>query len=873
MILQWIAHKKNLLAITCIATTQTLFTPVEGKLSGKEALSLRRIAEFWKDGDYEIARKQIIEFLSQFPESSAKDHLSLMLGDLYFQEKKYQEAYTAYEAIIDEEIIDQTLFSRLSSLFALKEYEAVVKNGDAYFKKERKKEEALEAHYLIAESLVRLALSASHPDLQKKWTDQALVHYQAIESTPYQTSFLFAFAELQKLLKNYPEAINTYLHLAERYPGQAEDLLFQAATLQVFHDKSAAVDTFKRVSELKGKTAKAATFNYLSLLLEMEKYEELLTAYEKQKDYIPENKVSLIQFYLGASHFALSQFTLANQSLLNYLASEPIHQTQHKRALVYLVNSAQITHDLPLLDQAIENLKKHFPQDLALAKSLLLRAQLLIDQKELRQAFYDLQEIRNQFPSFGDQETILYTSAFLQFQLGDWKESRTLFQAFLEKFPSSAHFPLICRHLINCSLKLGDKQETLTHLENLLTTQHETLTIEETREVHFLISKMLYETSQYKEALIELEKYINAFAYASNLSEAHLLSANCHQHLGSQPEFFIFHAEKALSLKPALIHVSLLHLHLFNAYLALGNHDLQAAEHLAQVVLEGTLPVKWENQLWLTDFYLTYAKTKSESLSCAKELFHKLYSSTQDTLTIEALILNYADLLSHCKSNEEKIKILTTLVQKQEENPNQPWKYQRRSLFELARAYEESLEVEKALTLYDQLINQATYISSYTGAAAQLHRTRLRFSSLTSEQKDENNPLFSEILNDLKELQIRKNIQSEPIHLEAALDYATLRCNHLPAEEKRERLLFFLNRIKEDFTSDEDIVSKDYTTARTQNAEKELLFQSYINYVNAKILQANGNLDEANRELQMLLSQSDLHPYLKMRIQKEQPDA
>ena len=42
--------------------------------SDEEAFLIRRIAEFWKDGDFAIVKTQIIEFLDKYPESTLKDY-------------------------------------------------------------------------------------------------------------------------------------------------------------------------------------------------------------------------------------------------------------------------------------------------------------------------------------------------------------------------------------------------------------------------------------------------------------------------------------------------------------------------------------------------------------------------------------------------------------------------------------------------------------------------------------------------------------------------------------------------------------------------------------------------------------------------------
>nr|MDJ0651509.1 hypothetical protein [Simkaniaceae bacterium] len=42
--------------------------------SDEEAFLIRRIAEFWKDGDFAIVKTQIVDFLDRYPKSSLKDY-------------------------------------------------------------------------------------------------------------------------------------------------------------------------------------------------------------------------------------------------------------------------------------------------------------------------------------------------------------------------------------------------------------------------------------------------------------------------------------------------------------------------------------------------------------------------------------------------------------------------------------------------------------------------------------------------------------------------------------------------------------------------------------------------------------------------------
>ena len=57
--------------------------------ASEEGLKVRRIADFWEEGEYQIAKDQMEEFLAEFPESSYAGTLCTALGDLFLREKNY----------------------------------------------------------------------------------------------------------------------------------------------------------------------------------------------------------------------------------------------------------------------------------------------------------------------------------------------------------------------------------------------------------------------------------------------------------------------------------------------------------------------------------------------------------------------------------------------------------------------------------------------------------------------------------------------------------------------------------------------------------------------------------------------------------------
>jgi hypothetical protein len=258
-----------------------------------------------------------------------------------------------------------------------------------------------------------------------------------------------------------------------------------------------------------------------------------------------------------------------------------------------------------------------------------------------------------------------------------------------------------------------------------------------------------------------------------------------------------------------------------------------------------------------------------------------LLNITEQRLFLEGEVLKCVDLLSLDKRASEKVALLKALSECQESHSEWPWRYQRRVLFELGQTYELIGKQQQAMEVYDRLIEASAHVTSYTGSAALLHRCRLEFDRLTPEQREQTDPHLVQLLNRLKELQVKKNIQSEPLHLEAALDYAEIRTSLEKGEERDQKYLFFLSRLKEDFQSQEEPLSQHYHLVRKELDERDELFQSYMEYVDAESMRVHALIhrgegkekeaqileERAEEHLQALLSKSTNH-YFAKRVQK-----
>jgi tetratricopeptide (TPR) repeat protein len=748
-----------------------------------EAFSFKKIAEFWKDGDFEMTKKQIAVFLEKYPQSILSDRLYVMLGDIHYAEKKLPDAIEAYNKISSVEFQNKVVLNRCYALFELGLYPALVGHARPALAEGRvEKDKEPEISFLLAESLFRLA-SSDEKELPTL-LQEAKLHYLKLAQTKYVDFTLFPLAESYRLLKEYPLAASAYLELAQKHADRQEEFLFCAATAQSQYDKSLAAQTFGRIAALHGKQEKEALLNQIALLFEIGRYQEVAALSSLLE------KSSQLSFYAGVSLTQLGQYNEAIGFLESYLESEGQLEADLKAALCSLIFCAQKEASPALFSKGLLRFQAAFPNDA------------------------DLENLTSQY-------------AFLLSSLKKWDEARLTFLSFLQEKSSSEAW----KEFLRCSLEENQSEHLVADLQ-LILKQKEVLNQEEQSAFGYMLSKNFYDQKRFSEALDQL-------ALGTQTGDSCFLKALCLKETAADPRAFITAAEEALTLSPAALDIEAIHLQLFNAYIALAEKSQdeveRAAEHLWACQ---NASINLENQLWLAHHYYQKVSAlrslKNEQLlylERATSMFEKIVQLVKEPPVHEAASLRLADLYVLARAPQKKVALLEALTQNQQLRPELPWKLQRRALFELALAYELSAEEEKALSIYDSLIR--TGAPSFLTKAALLHSLKLRFSRVKEISK--NKSQVQEILAALKELQLKKNIETEPLHLEAGLAYAEFSTALASADERDEKALFYLNRLKEDFTSEQDIIMREYHSLRQKEAEKDSLFQGYMRFIDAQI--------------------------------------
>lgn len=825
-------------------------------LDKKEALSLRKITEYWREGNYQNAKTQILDYIAAYPESGYLNELYAMLGDLYFQEKSYAEAIATYDKITSPSCQEFTSVRRMESLFLLGNYAELVKLSEQYpAKKETNEQNRNRLALLQAESLYRMAIQIESIEQQQKAAQIALEAYKDVKDDDAHHVAL-AIAHLHALAGDSEKALTAYLQLAEIMPEKQEELYFRAASQVVATKPEQALDLFQRVIARQGEYLPNAAFNRLSILYKQKNFAQFVEEYDQYSSALKEEHAASLHFCRCIALFHLDRFSESIAPLQALLHMDKLSPIQTRQALLSLFFCAQKTGDLDLINKTLPLWKARLPSDDGYLRGLLVKAQLALGKKEAADASAALKEILEQFPTCTERESVLFDYAQSLTLSKEWGKARTTLQQFLADYPSSASTPLAWQHLIYGSMQLlkeaapaekdGLKGCLILDLTAALKCAP-SLDDETIRVYRRGIAQLYFELGQHREALAQAEEYMKAYPVDRDLQSVRLMAAACHVMLDSPPQSLISIAEDALANETDPQAKARLRLQLFNAYLKLSETDPKAlekaGEHLLAVHQDKNVPIKRENLLWLADFLTSKADpaAKSKAVAVLEEALsfdgrNLMQPEALDPILLESYSLRLSSLYDQQTMVEKAHAILSSFVQFADANPKISWQQRRHALFSLAQLEEKLGKNENALSVYTRLIEEAAYASaSYYRRAALLKRAQLQYTALPSaEKKDESASLLA-ILDTLKELQITKNIHSEPIHLEAALEYAAIRSSLTSEAEQPMKLHFYLEKIKEDFTSHADAISLHYHEERGQSPAQDALYCAYMRFIDVEM--------------------------------------
>ena len=876
----------------------------------EESLFLRRISEFWQEGEFQIAKNQIEEFIAEYPGSRYTDPLCAALGDLYLREKNATQALSHYAKVQSPEQASKVFLSRMQCLYEMQWYATLADECESYLQKcdaSADPSQRLHATYFLAIALYQQCLNASkEPDTLAQLAERAKPYFQTLLESELSGEVAQSFAHLCCILKDFQKASRIYQDLGEGMtqadPSASEELLFQAALVRAEYDKESALESFDAIAKKGGKKGKEAAYNRLVLAFDTGRYAELALAKEAIFAEMPEEKTDMAHLFFGRSLLSLKKYPEAVEELKAFLSGAEPQSEAFYPALLSLLEAAYEAGDLAGLDFAIEKLPllKELEVQKELPKALFSRAQVLKRSQNLEKAREQLEKLVERFPHFNQRAQALFELSHLNFQQKIWDSSRRWAHLFVSEFPLHELAPFAWRYLATSSSELAAassdraaKEQLARDLESLLAYK-DYFPAAEMAEWQFLYVKTLIQLGKQEAAASLLEGFLDAKNETSALkgtkeANAWLLLALCYRDGSHDLEKFCKTAEYALGKNPDVIDQSQIHLFLFNAYLQRSSNDpellKQGADHL-YAAFQKKAPIQAQNLHWLAEFYFSqFLESKSNAPLAEKTagLFEHLlqpadFLLSEKTLPLERSVYHLAQLYDSLGWHDREISLLEKIADGYRNSPQLKSDCKNEILLQLGSAYFHKGEKEKALSLFDTVAGSNGTLRTSAAASAALYRAKLHLAALENPNLDpkEGDALAIQISTELKNLVLQKRLANEPSHLEAALDYIDFQTRF--EKEPFEKRLSLLQKTKADFERSDDLLSKDYHAARTHLPQKNRIYERYLQLIEADLLLTRARLatdPELQKELQangkgLLLKLIDekAHPLLVERAQK-----
>jgi len=823
----------------------------------EEALFIRRIADFWQEGEYQIVKKQIEDFLKTYPDSSFAQSLSATLGDLYIREKNFKGALEQYSRITDAQIAENTFLNRMQCLLELQWFATLADECEHFLQKENLVPEAkLRTTYLLAIALYQQCINApdDSEDLQRM-AERARPHFQLLLNSELSREVAQAFAHLCCILKDFASASQVYLNLAEQTGYNREEMLFQAAILQSEYDKPLAMKTFEEVVRINGQRSHDALYNQLVLSYDIGQYEELLGKKKEILGKIPAERQSTAHLFFGRSHLQLRQYPEALQELLKY-ADQASSSEALRAALIDILETAYQLGDEDSVNIALGRLSKQFPDDPQIPKGMLAQALLLKKNSRLNEANEVIEALCTRFSASPEAEAARFEQIHIDFLVGNWIQCQAHSRAYLERFPKSAFSAHVWRYLATAgfhlsaeSSDLSQKEEFARNLETFLA-QEKSLDAIERSDWSFLLAKTNYELKRYEPAIKILQE-LAANEGFSQRGNAMLLLALSLRDGRNAVEEFCAKAEDALAAHADLLDEAATHIALFNGYLALKSIDL-AANHL--YLASQKADIELDNLRWLADYY--FAKNAAVDLQRAFDATNRYLAQakvnmrelTEETLFYESAVIRLANLQGRLGKTAEQLELLQCLKGQYAAHPAWTWQHESEADLLLGTHFSQAGQTESALELFDKILAKSPTVRTHVSAQASLQSAQIRMQRLSQKNLSPDDPDVLKILAQLKTLVLQKNLANEPIHLDAAIEYIDFQTGLEIPEKRDEKRLALLLKTKAQFEASDDLLSADYQNSRKSLPEKDCLVAAYLNFFDAEIHFCQSKLAQEARD-------------------------
>lgn len=782
--------KKWLLSFLLVASAPLFSSPLPTPRNEEEGLFVRRIIDFWRDHEYELVKTELDRYLHNSPNTPFADHFNAMLGDIALHEKLYSNAVEYYNLVKDRHLYDSVKTKRWQALYHQKLYAMLYDEIALTASKESD-----EGRFYFAEAAFREARLLGHdPEATPLFKEALDVYRSLLENSTFAPHAKLAMAEIYRSLEQFDEAATLYLELVQEKVDAT--ILMRAALFLAISNPTKALPIFEKLAREKHPEA---TYQWLQLLAREQQWNQIHQERELFLETLKKDPLASAFFYLGMIAYDRKDYAGAAHDLKKSIETG-LASPNDRTALLALLYSSQEIGNLDLCEDVYQSLKSRYPDEKEEAALLRAAAYTKAGKEEKALSLFD--EIIQAGIGEIAKEKAFSAKVHLLVECKRLQEAHEATLCFLNLFPQAQKRAKMVRLAVDLSLSLVAEKplygQLATDLERGLS--EGVFLEEEGVQKRELLAKAYLKLNRPDQALSVLNAMDNPDPF---------LVAHGYIKKGGYPEQVIYYGEEALRQNPGQ---ERLHLHLFNAYLELAkineeeSWDELAANHLAAVI--DTYPISLENRLWLSHYF---AKQDDQR---AIPLIESLLQTDVNWKRFDQEALELASFYQKQYDFQKALLILQKVIA--QELPTR-WK----AKLAIAGIFIQLGEKEKAISLYQELETSSEPLIMQT---AHLNLARLQFEEAPEKS-----------LKMLEELKRRKSLATEPIHLEAALDHADFRASLEPPGTKNPLLFQLLLEVRQEFTIQDNIWAKDYHAAKQLMPEKEIIYQAYMRYLDARL--------------------------------------
>lgn len=766
---------------------------------------LKRIRDYWKEKDFAAAKKQISLYLNKHPNDPVNEELHMLLGDLYLQEGNFEIALQEYRQVQKHSLQDKIAYNLALCLYEVDAYQellSLTKNLSSYSSLTLNQIQSI--RYLTASALEK----SKDPTAQ----EDAISLLEGCKDTPFAMQALAPLASLYLERNESHKAAECFIDLAKEEPKEEAALLFKASLLEAEIDPLFALELLQKVLVLESPYKSSAAYNALLLFRQTGQDQELVSLYEKYSNsFTNDHKISTLSC-VGRSLCTLKEWEKAIPYFNSILEEKELSLEEKQAAQLSLLSCALYTQNPSLYESVWDSM-----EICSLSEELQMQTHLtyLDCAKQVAPSIRFTTEAKKFLTSYPHHARVKDIHLSLIEALYETKQLELAHQAivsFVDTYPEE-HTTHLLRLDLNCLSSLAEQESQHSSYRKLWialsnATSHlpDFFTSDELESHLAQKASYLFLEGMFGDALDAAQEFISQFPTSSSIQEIHLLQTLCYLQDKESQLLFAMQAEKFLDLYPNHAKSLSLHLHLFNTYLSealVTEKDLQtellskAASHLYTVFEQGSHLVQKENLDWLADhFYTLASEDRVVSLPRSLAVLEYLHQNNSSEETVYKL----SKLFALEGAQDKQIALLEGHI------PNASSSLQKYFLFDLAKSYGQIGESQKAIQLYDKII--LSNDRSLIGAQSVLEQCKLLFAGIEPLQKTENNEACETILHRLKDLENERSIATEPLHIEAGLEYIHYKCSLIQdTTERKQKEEQLLTLCQENLLSSYDIPS------------------------------------------------------------------